>query len=201
MGLFTKKNICLITFIIALFLAEATLSAWTGLAYDMQIWFQTGIWMAQGTNIYLPNDHLGYPPLWAFWCLVANQVFDLSGGNIELWRFTIKLPLILAHFALAFAIWKFTSEKFGKKNAKKILILTLTWIFFIYIGAIWGQLNILSALLTFLAFYSVAIKRNTTGAILLGLAVALKIYPLIVLPAFFFISLKIRGKKQQDISR
>lgn len=178
-----------------LFLAEATLSAWTGLKYDMTVWFQTGVWMEQGINIYQPNDHLGYPPLWAFWCLAAKQVFNLSGGNMELWRFVVKLPLILAQFALAFATWKFTQTRFDNVKAKRILILALTWVFFIYIGALWGQLNMLSALLTFLAFYAVTGNRNIFGAVFLGLAVTLKIYPLIVLPAFLFYVLKNQGKK------
>jgi hypothetical protein len=77
---------------------------WTALEYDMNIWFNTGSWMNQGINIYLPNDHLGYPPLWAFWCLLAYQVYSAVGNNIEVWRLFIKLPLILAQFILAFAI-------------------------------------------------------------------------------------------------
>ncbi|MGE5554921.1 MAG: glycosyltransferase 87 family protein [Methanocella sp.] len=191
----TKTKAYWALFIGGLFLVEAALSAWTGLKYDMTVWFQTGVWMEQGINIYLPNDHLGYPPLWAFWCLAAKQVFNLSGGNMELWRFVVKLPLILAQFALAFAMWKFTQTRFDNLKAKKILIIALTWVFFIYIGALWGQLNMLSALLTFLAFYAVTGNRNTLGAILLGLAVILKIYPLIVLPAFLVYIIKNGGKK------
>ena len=152
--------------------------------------------MNQGTNIYLPNNHLGYPPLWAFWCLIAYRVYGILGNNMELWRFTIKLPLILAQFALAFAIGKFAQNRFDKRTARKIFLLALTWIFFIYIGAMWGQLNMLSALLTFLAFYAVTSKRNTLGALLLGVAVTLKIYPLIVLPAFLAYILKNQDRKE-----
>jgi hypothetical protein len=157
---------------------------WTALEYDMNIWFNTGAWMNQGINIYLPNDHIGYPPLWSFWCLIAYQVYGAVGNNMEVWRFIIKLPLILSQFILAFAIGKFAQTRFDRATAQKILLLSLTWIFFIYIAAVWGQLNMLSALLTFLAFYAVISKRNGVGAVLLGIAVALKIYPLIVLPAF-----------------
>jgi hypothetical protein len=46
------------------FLLEALLSLWTGLSYDMEVWFNTGAWMNQGINIYEPSHHLGYPPLW-----------------------------------------------------------------------------------------------------------------------------------------
>jgi hypothetical protein len=174
----------LLSLIVGLFIAESVLSMWTALEYDMNIWFNTGAWLSQGINIYLPNDHLGYPPLWAFWCLIAYRAYGVLGNNMEAWRLIIKLPLILAQFALAFAITKFAQTRFNKATAQKIFLLTLTGAFFIYISAIWGQINMLSALLTFLAFYAVVSKRNSVGAVLLGVAVALKIYPLIVLPAF-----------------
>ncbi len=191
-----KNKIFIVLFVVGLFLIEAFLSMWTGNLYDMNIWFQTGVWMNQGTNIYLPDNHLGYPPLWAFWCLIAYRVYSALGNNVELWRFIIKLPLILAQFGLAFAIGRFAQSRFSKATARKIFLLSLTWIFFIYIGALWGQLNMLSALLTFLAFYAVINKKNTLGAVLLGVAVALKIYPLILLPAFVAFILKNQTKKE-----
>ena len=192
----SKNKVYLVLLVIALFLAEAILSLWTGLQYDMDIWFKTGRWINQGVNIYVPNDHIGYPPLWAFWCLVSYRVFAIFGNNMELWRFTIKLPMILAQFALAFVMFKFAQNRFDKKTVRKIFLFALTWIFFIYIGAIWGQLNMLSALLTFLAFYAVISKRITLGALMLGIAVTLKIYPLIVLPAFLAYILKNQDNKQ-----
>ena len=152
--------------------------------------------MSQGTNIYLPNDHIGYPPLWAFWCLVANRIYAFFGNNMEVWRFAVKLPIIAAQFALAFVIGKFSEKRFDKKTGRKIFLLALTWIFFIYIGAFWGQINLISALLTFLAFWAVTSKRISLGGVLLGIAVTLKIYPLIVLPAFLAYIWKNQGKKE-----
>ena len=187
-------KIGLALFIGGLFVAEAWLSMWTGMQYDMNIWFNTGNWMNQGINIYLPSDHLGYPPLWGFWCLISYRLYASLGNNMETWRLIIKLPLLMAQFALAFIMGKFAQKRFGEKTARKIFLIALTWIFFIYIGAMWGQLNMLSALLTFAAFYAVISKRTTVGAVLLGLAVTLKIYPLIVLPAFLAYLWKNRGK-------
>ncbi len=178
------------------FWQKLLLSIWTDASYDLTIWFQTGVWMNQGLNIYLPNNHLGYPPLWAFWCLIAYRVYGMLGNNMEIWRFIIKLPMILAQFALAFAVGKFAQTRFDKGTAQKIFLLALIWVFFIYIGAMWGQLNMLSALLTFLAFYAVTSKRNTLGALLLGVAVTLKIYPLIILPAFLAYILKNQDRKE-----
>ncbi len=191
-----KTRVYVIALIIALFSVEAFLSMWTGLEYDMNIWFKTGQWINQGTNIYLPNDHLGYPPLWAFWCLISYRVYTMFGNNMELWRFIVKLPMILAQFALAFVMVKFAQKRFDPKTVHTIFFFAIAWIFFIYIGALWGQLNMLSALLTFVAFYAVTSKRNNLGAVMLGIAVTLKIYPLIVLPAFLIYILK-----NQDIKK
>ena len=190
--LFTKKfyAACFIT----VFLVEAVLSLWTGLPYDMQVWFNTGTWMNKGINVYLPNDHLGYPPLWAFWCSAAVRIFNFFGNNMEIFRLAIKLPLILSQLILAFAVGEYAKSRFDARKAKKLFLVTLTWSFFFYIGAIWGQIDVLSALLTFLAFYAVASNRTSIGALFLGIAVALKIYPLITLPAFFAYILKKKGR-------
>ncbi len=169
---------------------------WTGAFYDMNIWFQTGVWMNQGINIYIPNNHLGYPPLWAFWCLASYRIFGIAGDNMEIWRLFIKLPMIIAQFALSLGVWKFAANKFGPKIALKTFLFTLTCSFFIYIGVFWGQINILSAFLTFLAFYAIISNRTIAGAVFLGIAVTLKIYPLITLPAFIIYILRNRGKKE-----
>jgi Gpi18-like mannosyltransferase len=191
-----KKDHLPLLFAAGLFITETLLSLWTGMAYDMNIWFHTGQWMNQGINIYLPNNHIGYPPLWAFWCLAVNRVYTFLGNNTEIWRLTIKLPLILAQFALAFVLEKFAERRFDKKTARKIFWVALTWSFFIYIGALWGQLNTISALLTFSAFWAIISKRTILGGFFLGLAVTLKIYPLIVLPAFLGYLWKNRGKEE-----
>jgi hypothetical protein len=193
-NLFDKKT-CIALFV-GFFVLEAILSVWTGMQYDMNIWFNTGKWMQQGVNIYMPLDHVGYPPLWPFWCDAAYRVHLFFGSNLELWRFTIKLPLILANLALAFAVGTFAASRFNHKTARRVFLFVLTWSFFIFIGAMWGQINTLSALLTFLAFYAVTQGRTKLGALLLGLAITLKIYPLIVLPAFFAYVLKNKNGKE-----
>lgn len=177
------------------FIIETLLSLRTGHPFDMEIWFNTGEWLNQGINIYMPVNHIGYPPLWALWCGVANFFYSLSGNNIEFWRFIVKLPIILGHLALAHVVGKFAESRFNLKTAQKIFLIVLSWSFFIYSGAIWGQINVISALLTFSAFYALTEKRTTVAASLLGLAITLKIYPLITLPAFLVYIHKSQNKK------
>ena len=193
--MFEGKRVYLVYFA-GFFLLEALLSLWTGLPSDMNVWFKTGVWMNEGINIYAPPAHLGYPPLWALWCLVAYRFYSFFGNSLEIWRFVLKLPLIISHLALAYSVGKFAEKEFARKRALKIFYLVLTWSFFIFIGALWGQINTLSALLTFLAFEAVISQRTRKSALLLGIAVTLKIYPLIVLPAFLVYILKKQGKKE-----
>jgi Gpi18-like mannosyltransferase len=178
------NRISILAALATLFAVEAALSLYTGLPYDMEVWFKTGDWMNQGINIYQPNDHLGYPPLWSIWCLFSYKAYLFLGNNMEMWRLIIKLPMILAHLFLAYSLSDFVSRHFNAKLGKKLFFITLSWVFIIYIAAMWGQINTISALLTFLAFDSLINKKTTRGGILLGIAVALKIYPLILAPAF-----------------
>ncbi len=160
----------------------------------MKIWFQTGVWMNQGINIYLPNDHLGYPPLWALWCLISYNIYTFFGNNLELWRLVLKLPLIIAHLALAYVVGRFVARTFDYSTGRKVFFIILAWVFIVYVGALWGQINTISALLTFLAFEAIVNQKINRSAILLGVAVALKIYPLIVLPAFLVYAWMKKGK-------
>ena len=193
---FRDKRILYAIAIAVLAAAEVFVAMFTESKYDMNVWLNTGYWMSHGINIYLPENHLGYPPLWALWCSAAYSIFGLAGNNVEIWRLTIKLPMILAQFVFAFVMWKFVCERFDPKTASKIFWFTLSCSFFIYIGVMWGQINIISALLTFLAFYAVIRNRTGVAALLLGVAVTLKIYPLVTVPAFLVYLFKNRNPKE-----
>ncbi len=177
------------------FVLESVLSLWTGNQYDLGVWFNTGIWLDQGINIYLPPNHIGYPPLWALWCGVSYKLYLFSGLNFTFWTFMIKLPITFGHLALAYVVGKFAEQHFEKKTSSRIFFFMLTWSFFFFIGPIWGQINALSTLLTFSAFYSVIKNKTSRGTLFLGLAIALKIYPLVTLPAFIVFALKNYGKR------
>jgi Gpi18-like mannosyltransferase len=107
--------------------------------------------------------------------------------------------MIISHLVLAYVLATFAAKRFDINTGKKIMLITFLWSFFIYIGALWGQINVISALLTFLAFYAVSTGRNKTGALALGTAITLKIYPIIALPAFFAFWLKKTGTKKASI--
>jgi Gpi18-like mannosyltransferase len=121
---------------------------------------------------------------------VSYHAYLFFGNSLEIWRLILKLPIIFAHLACAYLVGLFIANRFGKKTGVTVLLVTLTWLFFIYVGAIWGQIDTISALLTFLAFYAILTKQKFASAFLLGVAITLKLYPIVVLPAFFIYVLK-----------
>lgn len=193
-AIFSEKKLYPALFL-GFFVLESLLSLWTGNQYDLGVWFNTGIWLDQGINIYLPPNHIGYPPLWALWCGVSYKLYLFFGLNFTFWTFMIKLPITFGHLVLAYVVGKFAEQHFEKKTSSRIFFFMLTWSFFFFIGSIWGQINTLSALLTFLAFDSVIKNKTSRGTLFLGLAIALKIYPLVTLPAFIVFALKNYGKR------
>jgi hypothetical protein len=63
--------------------------------------------------------------------------------------------LILAQFAWPLSLQDLPADSQGDRK----IFFSFNMDFFIYIGALWGQINMLSALLTFLAFYAVINKH------------------------------------------
>ena len=76
-----------IALFVGFFVLESVLTLWTGNAYDLNVWFNTGNWITHGINIYLPPDHLGYPPLWALWCGAAYNATFSSEPTTQFWHF------------------------------------------------------------------------------------------------------------------
>ncbi|MEM4310842.1 MAG: hypothetical protein QXX95_00425 [Nitrososphaerales archaeon] len=185
------KKLLLLAIIILLF--ELTLSPFTRHGFDLSIWFKTGALMSNGENIYYPNHHLGYLPLWSYWALLSYSLYKFFSYNYELWLIFIKMPLILAHLTLAILVKVFLDKKHHGVLSKKVFILIVTSPIIIYISAIWGQLNSLSSLLTLLSLILLISKRFNLGFLTLGFSIALKLYPAILLPLLFTYSLKYKG--------
>ena len=110
------------------------------------------------------------------WLGMGNDAVGVT--HIFQYLFAIKLPAIIFHFLTAFILMKFLSDE---KEQNKILLL---WFFnpiSIYVIAFMGQIDGLAVFLTVLAFY-LAKRRSVLATVSLGLAAAIKTYPLLLLP-------------------
>jgi len=166
------------TLIILLILTISfSLAPFTGHPFDTYVWFKTGELMYKGENIYYPNNHLGYLPLWAYWSLLSYHIYKFT--SYEMWLIFIKAPLILSNLFLSLIF-----------RRSKIYLLLLTSPLLIYVSSIWGQLNSLSTLLTVIALILLINKRHKLSLLTLGFSIALKLYSIILLPIFLIHSKK-----------
>ena len=105
--LLERKHVWLLVLLCSVVL-RIVLAPFTGHPYDMSIWMETGRYVAEGRSPYELEIHLGYPPLWGFWCGASYVLSNLIlPGNLFAYIFAIKVPIIAADLAVVWAIITF----------------------------------------------------------------------------------------------
>jgi Mannosyltransferase (PIG-M) len=175
------------------------LAPWTGHEYDFEIWTRLGFYMQSlaspyRTLAYVPGlsfspfpttGSLGYPPLSAFIFGLTYRVYVLLGEPSKfLYYFLLKQPMILADVGVAIVLAKIIFLSGDVKSAQNVSLIWLYFPFGIIISSMWGQLDPIALLLSLLATYYFLLSRWTLSAVMLGLAVYLKILPVVFLPVF-----------------
>lgn len=170
----------------------------TGHPWDMGVWKDVGyrVWVTR-ENVYRVGvegawawGYYAYPPGWLLWCAAAYP----AAANPRLFSLAIKLPLLLADFLTALLIYRCVLEESGREDlALKGLTLYFLNPVAVAVGAVWGMFDALPALLTFLAILLLSKGRLKASAAALGLAIAFKIYPALLLP-FLLSLIKLRGR-------
>jgi Gpi18-like mannosyltransferase len=183
-------------------LVQIPLAVFLGHYYDQRSLIDTGYLVSSGLNPYLPhtitvfsNPHLigvnpiiGYPPLWP---LLLGVIYRLTYNlipNIFLYNFAIKIPVIAANIALAYA----TKTVMQNLNMPPRRV-RFAWLFLLFnpftllTTTAWGQFDTLIALLCVVSLYSLSKGSVVKSSILLSLSIVLKpiSLPLIGLPLFF----------------
>lgn len=139
--------------------------------------------LLQGQNPYITLDFNVYPPLSIFLSALSRLIGTFTNTSFHI---IVKILPNLADFASAFIIFKLL-----KKQKVKPLHAALWTSFFLVnpvsliIDAAHGQLDSISSFLTILAIYFLS-SRPKTSAFVLGLSIALKPNPLMLLPLFLF---------------
>ena len=136
------------------------LAPFTGHPYDMSIWMETGRYVAEGRSPYELQIHLGYPPLWGFWCGASYVLSNLIlPGNLFAYIFAIKLPIIAADLAHRVGDHHFRSHsrnlqsKSNNPSSKELAFrrslaaLFLLNPFVLTVGVVWGMMDNIAALL------------------------------------------------------
>ncbi len=137
----------------------------------------------------LSNAFYSYSPLWAVISgIFLSPLFLFKITGISLTLFFIKLPIILVGVLLAKKLWDFT------ESAKIVAFYYLSPLM-IFTEAIWGAFDVITAALVFFSYWCVKKERFAISALMLSMAAAFKIWPLLILPGMVIYLLKERKIK------
>jgi Gpi18-like mannosyltransferase len=201
-GIFTTRK-TLYFFVIGLLIREF-LAPWTGHPYDFEVFVRVGYYVAHGANPYTlltpikgisfsPYGNLtsvGYPPLWPLICggiyLLFRSLSFLTSSPF-LYYSLLKQPAIIADLLCAYLfILLIPDQKLGKKASLFWLFNPLTILF----SSVWGMFDSLAVLLCLISLLLLVRNKAALSGISLGLSGALKMIPLIFIPAFSLFSKK-----------
>lgn len=175
------------------------LAPWTGHPFDFEIWVRLGVLTQSGGNPYslLPYaSHLSfspyplmtsisYPPLSAIIFAATYGLYQLLGSpSAFLYYFLLKQPIVFSDLLIAVFLFRLISLKGDTNLALKIAKLWIYLPFAIIVSAMWGALDPIALLLILMSLYAFEIKKPHLSACLLGVAVFLKLMPIIFLPLF-----------------
>jgi hypothetical protein len=118
---------------------------------------------------------VGYPPPWPLLLgLIYRGTFAL-GHNFIVYNLAIKLLVIAANLGLAYLVAAVLDNLgAGRDAARKAWTFLLLNPFLLYVGAAWGQIDAIVALLAVAALALLYARRPTVSALVLALAVCFK---------------------------
>ena len=150
------------------------------------------IWLSGAEEV---RWYVGYPLTWTLMCGVSYLLADLiAPGNLFVYVFAIKLWIIVADFAVAYLLYRIVSRAKGANLGYEIAAFYLICPFTIFIGVLWGQINVLTLLTTLIAVLLFIEKNYLLSGIALGSGIAIKYHPIIFVPIFL---LALKKRKNQ----
>lgn len=175
------------------------LAPWTGHPFDFEIWVRLGVLTQSGANPYsllpfvshlsfspyLVMTSISYPPLSAFIFAGTFSLYQLLGSpSAFLYYFLLKQPILISDLLVAVFLFRLISLKGETDKAMKIAKFWIYLPFTIIVSAMWGALDPIALLLILMSLYAFEIKKPYLSAGLLGVAIFLKLMPVIFLPLF-----------------
>jgi len=171
---------------VALQLALALL---LGHSRDTRLFMATGYLVGTGHSPYVPLDltavfhHvgfksisvIGYPPPWPLLLGLIYRGTYALGHDLIVYNLAIKLPVIGANIGLAYLVAAVLDNLgAGRDVARRAWVLLLLNPFLLYVGAAWGQIDAIVAVLAVTALVLLCRRRPGASAVVLALAVCVK---------------------------
>jgi hypothetical protein len=179
------------------------LAVFLGHYFDQRVFLDAGYLVNAGLNPYQQhavdvfssnsylngvNPVIGYPPPWTLLLgLIYRLTYNLT-GNLFLYNFATKIPIIAANIALAYA----TKAVMQKQHMPQKTV-RFAWLFMLFnpftllTTVAWGQFDTLVALLCVVGVYLLSQAKIAESALLLSLSLVLKpiSFPLLGLPLLY----------------
>gem|GEM_PF-889475 len=183
-------------------LVRLIVAPWTSCPYDIYPFYRASVDMLSGAGVY-GHAYFSYPPLSAvvFYPFIAILSLFLDPSNFgsvqysmvsvaqitgmlipfvthPLFNISFKLPLIVSDLLLGITLYRFVRERRGKDSAKKVFVLWFLNPLVIWISSIAGQIDVLPAFMTLIAFISFYRREYLFAGLALGIGVFIKLYPI-----------------------
>jgi hypothetical protein len=168
---------------------QLALALLLGHSRDTRIFMAAGYLVGTGHSPYVPQDltavfhhvsfkaisTVGYPPPWPLLLGLIYRGTYAFGHHLLVYNLAIKLPTIAANIGLAYLVAGVLKNLGARPEvSRKAWIFLLLNPFLIYVGAAWGQIDAIVALLALAALVLLYAQRWDGSAVLLALAVCFK---------------------------
>jgi hypothetical protein len=170
-------------------LVQLALAPLLGHSRDMRFFMATGYLVGNGHSPYVPEDltavfhhvsfkaisTVGYPPPWPLLLGLIYRGSYALAHQLFVYDLAIKVPVIAATVALAYLV-RAVLARLGVQagTCRGAWAFLLFNPFLLYVGAAWGQIDAIVALLTLAALVLLASRRRDLSAVGLALAVCVK---------------------------
>lgn len=183
---------------------QLALAVLLGHSRDTRMFMATGYLVGAGHSPYVAQDltavfhHVGfksisvvgYPPPWPLVLGLVYRGTYALGHNLIVYNLAIKLPVIVANVGLAYLVAAVLDNLgAGRVVARKAWVFLLLNPFLLYVGAAWGQIDAIVAVLAVAALVLLYARRPAASAVVLALAVCFKpVAAPIVLVVFVYLA-------------
>ncbi len=120
------------------------------------------------------------------WIFNADSNLVVSDSNFYLYQLALKFPLLFVDFIIGYLIYLYFKGTGKEKDSAILWFFNPFTIFLIYA---YSNIDIYTVLLTLLSLLLFKNKKMLFSAVVLGLAISFKLYPLLFVP-FFVLSVK-----------
>ena len=162
----------------------------TGHPYDLPIWINSGISIANGISPYAGSVHIGQTILWPLWTglcyVIASLIEGLLGKNPIYYIFLIKLlPIfidLILPIQIIMLIENYNHIMLSPKTITHLLLLILFNPVFIIVSSFWAMIDNLALSFVLLSINQILLNHTTVAGICIAFSISLKLYPVIFIP-------------------